>query len=120
MSEQTIVTVDTHDEFLVMVVHCTAMDEDSTGKVQKHVSAAAGQSRHLPVVLDLSKVELLPSLSLGALVNLMRECKENGQRFVLAGVRPLIRECLAVTRLDKLLEICDDVEDARNRLRISG
>ena len=102
------------------VVQYRSLDNVSTERLQEEVTAAAGQARDLPVILDLAKLRFMPSLSIGALVNLARECRENNQRFALAGVQPQIREALAVTRLDKLFEMYDDVDSAIAQVRASS
>ena len=112
MSEQQSVSIESRDRALLAVVNLTSLDEDHTRRMQEEVARAAAAARHLPVVLDLSRVEFVPSLSLGALVTLLQECRQHNQRFVLAGMQPPVRESLAITRLDKLFEICESVDDA--------
>ncbi len=120
MSEQKVISIEPHDEMILVVVQCTQMDEDETCELQAAVSAAAAKARHLPVVLDLSRVEIVPSLSIGALVNLLRELEREGQRFILAHILPGFRVTLAITRLDKVFEVCDNVDDALARIRDSS
>ena len=117
MAKPKIISIETKDGVIVAAVKCASMDEESTKQMQTEVGEAAGKARELPLVLDLSQVEFFPSLSLGALVNLLRECKQHNQRFVLAGIQQPVRECLAITRLDKLFEICDDVGAALAQIR---
>jgi anti-sigma B factor antagonist len=97
---------------VVAVVEQAEMDEASTGKMQAEVLAGAEQAKELPVALDLSKVSFFPSLSLGAIVVLLNTLKKRGQKLILVGLQPPVREALALTRLDKLFEIRDDVEEA--------
>jgi len=120
MSDEKVVTIELQEEILLAVVECDRMEEEHTQVMQSEVSEAAGRSRQLPVVLDLSKVEFVPSLSLGALVNLLREFKQHKQRFILAGIRPNVRGTLAVTRLDKLFEIVNSVDEALAQVRKSS
>ena len=119
MSDEKTVSIEPHDEILLAVVGCTLMEEQHTQAMQAEVSAAAEETRQLPVVLDLSNVAFIPSMALGALVVLLREFREHGQRFILAGLQPEVRSTLALTRLDKLFEICDSVEDALTQVRQS-
>ena len=102
---------------VLAVVECERMDDDNTHVIEAEVSAVAAQADQLPVVLDLSKLEFMPSLSLGTLVNLQRECKKRKQRFILTGLHGAVRSSFAITRLDKLFDICDSVDDA---LRLVG
>ena len=64
------------------------------------------------VVLDLSRVMILPSLALGLLVQISNTCKSRGQRLKLVGLQPQIRQVFSITRLDRVFQFADTVEDA--------
>jgi anti-anti-sigma factor len=66
----------------------------------------------------MSKVQFVPSLSLAALVTMLREFKQAGQRFILVGIQPSVRGTLAVTHLDRLFEIYEDVKDAVEQIHL--
>ena len=111
MSDQQVTSINQRDNLLVAVVQLESLDDESTGKMRAEVLAGAEQARDLPVVLDLSNVGFFPSVSLGAVVVLLNTLKKAGQKLILVGLQPPVRESLAITRLDKLFEIRDDVED---------
>ena len=117
MSEQQVVSITQRDDLVVAVVHQAQMDEEATGKMQAEVLAGAEPAVGLPVALDLSKVSFFPSLSLGAIVTMLKTLKARGQRLILVGLQPPVRESLTLTRLDKLFEIRDDVEEVQAHLR---
>lgn len=114
MSEHEVLSI---HHIVLAEVQYAEMDEDLTREMQEELLAAAAGARHLSVVLDLSKVEFLPSVSIGALVSLLTEFKQAGQRFVLAGLQPRIREVLATARLDDVFEVCDDLDGALEQVR---
>ncbi len=118
MSDCECVTVQPGDEILHAVVECADMDDERTREVQAKIIEAGAQARHLPVVLDMTKVQFVPSLSLAALVTTLREFRQAGQRFILVGVQPTVRGTLAITHLDRLFEIYDDVNDALEQIRM--
>lgn len=120
MSENEVLQVHPHDEIVWTEVRCAEMDENLTRKMQEELLEAAAKVRELPVVLDVSKVTFLPSLSIGALVSFLTEFKQAGRRFLLVGLQPPVREVLAVTRLDKIFEIYDGVDDALEQIRLAG
>ena len=64
------------------------------------------------VVLDLSLVRIVPSLALGLLVGMNLKCKVRQQRLKLAAVQPQVRKVFSITRLDRIFEFADSVEDA--------
>ena len=90
------------------------MDEATCKALRKSVdeTAGGGGAGATLVVLDLSKVAILPSLALGRLVELANACKARNQTLKLAGLQPQIRKVLAVTRLDTVFPIADSVEAA--------
>jgi anti-sigma B factor antagonist len=112
MSDETTVIIDVRDKAVVAQVQCESLEEDRTQAMQSSVSAAGAEHRSLPVILDLSKVSFMPSLSLGALVTLLQGFRKEKQRFVLAGLQPDLRSVLAITRIDKLFDIADNVDEA--------
>lgn len=119
MSEP-VVAFEPHDEIVHGVVQVNRLDEELTAEMQAAVIDAAAQDRTRPVVLDLSRLEFMPSLSLGAIVRAYGDCKKHGQRLILVGPQPSVRSALAVTRLDKLFEIHDTVDEALARIRQSA
>jgi anti-anti-sigma factor len=117
MSESQAVSIQPHAEAVWAIIQHDALDEATIEQMHKEVTAAAAQTANLPVILDLSNVGFVPSTGLGALIGLMRSLKKDGHRFLLVGLQPEVRTALAVTHLDKLLEIHPHFEDALNRLR---
>jgi anti-anti-sigma factor len=112
MSEIKEIKIELSDEMVLAELQCSDMDEEHTADMQEKISAAVEKSQ-LPVVLDMSKVEFMPSLSLGALISIMQKLKKNGQRFILAGLQSKVRETLTACRLDKLFEIFDSVDNVK-------
>lgn len=110
MSDGKLLTLETRDKALIATVQVHALDEVATTGVQDALLRAAGS---IPaIVLDLTKVDFAPSIALGALVKLTKTLKLDGHRLILVGVQQRVRGAIAVTRLDKLLEIHPTVADA--------
>ena len=117
MSDQQVTSIEQRETIVVAAVQQAEMDDVATGKMQAEILAAAEQAPDLHVVLDLSKVSFFPSLSLGAVVALLNALKKRGQKLILAGMQPPVRDSFAITRLDKLFEIRDDVDAVLAHLR---
>ena len=117
MPEPQAVSIQPHAEAVWATINHHTLDEATIQQMQTNVAAAAAQKTNLPVILDLSSVSFVPSTGLGALIGLMRSLQKGGHRFLVVGVQPEVRTALAVTHLDKLLEIHPRFEDALNRLR---
>lgn len=117
MSESTGIVIEPREDVVLATVECARMEDEHARDMQEKVSAAAQQAPGLAVVLDLSKVTILPSLSIGALVALWQKFKQEQRRLVLVGLGPMVRETLTTCRLDKLFDICDSVDEALSRIR---
>ena|SRR5579863_7494217 len=64
------------------------------------------------IVLDLSNVQILPSLGLGALIQISKKCQIRQQKLKLAALSRDLRQVLCITRLDRILELVDTVDGA--------
>lgn len=116
MSELNPIQISVSEKMILAVLQCDQLDECHIQDMQSKVTAAAGQALHLPVVLNMSKVAFVPSLSLGALVTLLKICKQNNQRLILTGLQQVVRQIMTTCRLDRLFEIYDTLDDVRIRL----
>ena len=73
---------------------------------------AAAKPPSLPVILDLARVTFAGSMAMGTLVGLNKEFVTRGQRLIVVGVQEPVRQAIAVTRIDKLMEFLPDVASA--------
>jgi anti-sigma B factor antagonist len=112
MSDAAVTLIEHPPEAVVVRVQVDRLDESSLKVLRSDTSAAAAESPHLPVILDLAKVAFMPSLSLGAMVQLAKEFQIRKQRLILAGLQPFVRETMSITRLDRLFEIHEDLPAA--------
>jgi len=117
MSQASEIVITPHEEIVLAALEFPRMRDEQADAVQAEVAAAAEKTPDLPVVLDMSKVEYVPSRGIGALVALLQKFKQDSRRFILADLQPHVRETLTVCRLDKLFELCDSVDEALARIR---
>ncbi len=120
MSSIPSISIELEPEAIRAVVHQSHLNDAAIDKLFAEVSGAAAQHPSLPVVLDLTAVNYVPSMALGTLVMLMRQLKNSNQRFVLVGLQAEVRTVLAITRLDKLFEIQANYDAALRHLRGAG
>ncbi len=66
------------------------------------------------VVLDFQKVNFIDSSCLGVLVSLARMLRESKSDIKLIYLTEDVRSIFQITRLDKIFEIFDDVQEAVN------
>ncbi len=113
MSEKkTVAVIKPESQVLLVQVESKLMDDADARQLHEQVMAAADAQPGKGVILDLTKMQFLPSLILGALVRLATSLKGRGHRLVLAGVREPVRQVFVTTRLDQILEIHTDMPSA--------
>ena len=64
------------------------------------------------LVLNFANVEFMSSAALGKLMTLRKKVQEAGGKLVLCNIDPRIFEVFTITKLDKLLTICGDEQEA--------
>lgn len=112
MSGAELTTVNPHDKVVWVQINRRALNDGASAQLVDDVTAASDADPKKPVVLDFKKVEFTPSSVLGALVRISQTFKLDGRRLVLVHVDRRVRGTLSVTRLDKILEVRETIEDA--------
>jgi anti-sigma B factor antagonist len=97
---------------LVARAHVKMVDDEALKTLTRHIDEASGPGGVQLIVLELSKVTILPSMALGLLVQIANKCKARDQRLKLAGVPPQVRQVFTITRLDRVFQFADSVEAA--------
>ncbi|MCI0499124.1 MAG: STAS domain-containing protein [Planctomycetales bacterium] len=77
------------------------------------------QTPAIQLVVDFSSVQFLTSSVLGLLIRISKKVYENHGRLRLCSIRPKILEVFRITRLDKIFEIFNSVDDAMVGLKRS-
>jgi len=69
------------------------------------------QGVSLPVIIDLSRIDFIDSSGLGALVQLVKNCKESGTAFALVGNARVV-QTVKLVRLEAFLHLQPSLEAA--------
>ena len=112
MSKEPVTRVEASEEAVLIHIQRRSLDESSTNELVDDVLGAAAEHPGPPIVLDMSQVRFAPSVALGSLVRLSKSFKLDNRRLILVSVDRRTRGAIAVTRLDKVLEIFNTLEDA--------
>ena len=112
MSEQSILQIQENGNAIVATIQCSEFDHDATVRFRAEIDGVVAPTSTLPVVLDLSNVTFMPSMTLGALIELSNRCKSQKRRLVLVGVTPTVQDVFKLCKLNSFFEIRDSVEDA--------
>lgn len=92
------VSIEDRGSAVLVRVEDTQLGVDSAEQFRSKVSGAI-QGHRARLAIDLSKVEVVDSSGLGALVSLLKTVRPSGD-VVLFGLRPGVKEVLHVTHLD--------------------
>jgi anti-anti-sigma factor len=107
------VVIETTDHAVIAHVNLKLFDGDNLKRMDEMIDkAACGRPGVDTIVVDLSRVQILPSLGLGALLQLTNKYKERHQDVKLAGLQPQVLTTLKITKLDQILEVEQTVEAA--------
>ena len=111
MSEQPVLQIQENENAVVATIQCSEFDHDTTVRLRAEIDGVVAPTSTLPVVLDLSNVTFMPSMTLGALIELANRCKSQQRRLVLVGVTPTIQDVFKLCKLSNFFEIRECVED---------
>jgi anti-sigma B factor antagonist len=111
-SEPQRVSIELVGEALVARLNTKMLDDRDLNRLAELIGPAGPNSGVKAIVLDMSRVQFLPSLALGILVKLSDACARRQQQLKLAAVIPQVRDVLKITRLDRILHLSDSVEEA--------
>jgi len=100
-----------HDQFLLIAVLKSSLDEMATEQMVDDVYRASAERASVPIVLDLARVRFAPSVALGALAKLSRSFQLDGRRIALVNIDRRVRGAIKVTGLHNVLEIHETVDD---------
>lgn len=64
------------------------------------------------VVVDMSAVELIDSAGLGLLIAMLKQMAARGDDLKLAGLRKAVRMVFEMTRMHRIFEVFDSVDEA--------
>jgi anti-anti-sigma factor len=108
---------------LAVVVHVLARNLVAKGEVEglcSGIDGARATAPSLPFILDMAKVDFAGSLAMGTLVGLNQEFRARGQRLILVGLQANLHQALNITRINRIVEIMQDVPTALRRVEVGG
>ncbi len=111
MSEQSVLQIQENENAVVVTIQCAEFDHDTTAQLRAEIDGVVAPTSTLPVVLDLSNVTFMPSMAIGALIEIANQCKSQQRRLVLVGVAPTIQDVFKLCKLNSFFEIRECVED---------
>jgi anti-sigma B factor antagonist len=107
------VTIERAGSAVIARAQVKMLDDEALKMLTRLIDEASGAGTGVQlVVIELSRVTILPSVALGLLVQISNKCKAREQQLKLAGVPPQVRQVFSITRLDRTFQFADSVEGA--------
>jgi anti-sigma B factor antagonist len=92
------------------------LEEKDIQALGESIMSVIEQSERLNLILDFCNVRFLSSAVLGLLIRVSKKVYERDGQLRLCNIDPKIHEIFKITRLNKIFDICRDVEDATESL----
>ncbi|UCC22002.1 MAG: STAS domain-containing protein [Planctomycetota bacterium] len=88
------------------------LEEKDIQVLGESIMSVIEQAERINLILDFSKVRFLSSAVLGLLIRVSKRVYECDGQLRLCNIDPKIHEIFKITRLNRIFDICEGVEDA--------
>lgn len=105
------------DGKITLVVLTGRLDTTGVNEISESFSAAVGAARQ-SAIIDLSQIEFVGSNGLGLLLSNRKQLAQVGQQLVLLNPTEIVESVLKATRLDQVMPVAYDLDEAINQLGI--
>lgn len=93
------------------------LDMTGANMLSQSINNNIGNNEKRPIVLDLSKVDYVYSPALGVIVNLIKLCKKQKLAFFILNPKPLVRDVISQTGINRVAKTCGSQEELEDLLR---
>jgi len=109
-----------HGIGIVTVLESRILDETNINELGAQLMDLVTKQYIIKMIIDLGEVKYLSSAVLRQFIALYKKIKEEKGDLKLCRVDPEIRKVFEITKLDKMIEIKDDLESAVNAFKKQG
>lgn len=120
MSKPESIEVHHHDTATQIAFSAGQIDFMLIDRAKRISTSTANMAFQKSVILDLTSIEAVSSMVLGALVDLFKQCKKAEQRMFLVGLSPTVHSAFKSTGLDRFFEIRPDAATVVSALARPG
>jgi anti-anti-sigma factor len=105
-------SVQTRDGVQIVSFLHDDLDPASVETLNRELPKLVGRSGGLKTVIDFERIVYLPSRVLSVLLESQQAATAAGGQLRLCGLRPAVREVMSLMRLDKVLRILPNCDEA--------
>ena len=102
---------------IISFVDRNILEESAIQQISDEISAIIDQSANPKILISFENVEHLSSAALGTLITVNNRVREKTGQLRLARIDPQIYEVFAITKLNKIFQIHDDIDKAIKTFR---
>lgn len=100
---------------IIRVILAGTLDIEGTAALEPQLTHLTASDRTF-VILDLSGVEFMSSIGIGAIVRVAKALRRRGGNVVILSPKQVVHLILAKTRIDTLIPIVFDLQEACQRV----
>ena len=101
---------------IARIVLAGRMDAAGAGQIDMRFTALTATSA-AQIVVDMAQVPFVSSIGIRLLLSSAKALTRRGGRMVIASPQPLVKETLALARIDALIPVYGDLESACTALK---
>jgi len=107
------IRVDRHDDVaIIRFIDRNILDEGNIQQIGDEIGAIIDASKNPKLLISFEGVEHLSSAALGTLITINNKIRLGSGELRLAEIDPQIHEVFVITKLNKLFQIFDSMDDA--------
>lgn len=112
MNQSSVLQIQNDSRATIATILCDEFDFQRTNQFKSELGSVTGGDGKLPLILDLTKVGYMPSLTLGALVELRNQFAREKRPLTLVGMQPSIVKLMQLSGMLSLFEVRTNLADA--------
>jgi len=105
------------DATVVALTDRKILDEMNIAQIGDQLNALVAKSASPKLVLDFGSVSHMSSSALGMLITVHKRIREKNGQLRLCSIQPAIYEVFVITRLNEILKICGNQQEALESLK---
>jgi len=108
--------IETEGPVIRMTLPGPSIDRTALSAIEEQMLATVKQAHAPRIVVDFRAVAFLPTIGLGTLIAVQKWTRQQGGRLRIAEMQGRVRELFHISRLDRIFDIDDTLEQALERV----
>jgi anti-sigma B factor antagonist len=110
--------VEKRDDIAIVTIPVEELDAGNTPEFKREMTAVL--DTYTKIVLDLTGLQFTDSSGLGAFLSCLKKLNAKGGELKLCGVEKQVRAIFELVRMDRILDIVDNKEEAVRAFQVAA